>query len=72
MARGEVAWSLQLAVRSGELVPELVNILGQVTRTNLQAKPLIPIANCPPHTDIAAKTSIIVSSVLSPAKVHLL
>ena len=72
MARGEVAWSLRLAERSGELVPELVNILGQVARTHLQAKPLIPIANCPPHTDIAAKTSIIVSSVLSPAKVHLL
>ena len=72
MARGEVAWSLQLDARSGVLVPELVNILGQVARTHLQAKPLIPIANCPPHTDIAAKTSIIVSSVLSPAKVHLL
>ena len=54
MARGELTWSLQLAGRRGE-VPEEVKILGQVTRPHLPAKLLMPLANCLPHTDIAAQ-----------------
>ena len=57
MARGELTWSLQLAGRSGE-VPEEVKILGQVTRPHLQAKLLMPLANCLPHTDIAAQNKL--------------
>ena len=36
-------------------VPEEVKILGQVTRPHLPAKLLMPLANCLPHTDIAAQ-----------------
>ena len=62
----ELAWSLQLAARIGE-VPEQVSTLGPATLPHLEATPLIPLANSLPHTDIAAA---IISDILSPAQVY--